>query len=171
MDNKKFSSLSVSLQFSTVWIKSHLLIENNIGKAMNALNEVYNIFLGQKLTILEFHLRFFPEAKLWALVTSLRSQIFAEYFCFYDMYVIKTDPKRMLLFNNCYKTVSDHFFAICIFIFHKTEVQTAILRCWTGLFHNWFKPQWSWAVVQREKKYMAYDLHPVLIPYLVSQNS
>ena len=31
--------------------------------------------------------------------------------------------------------------------------------------------QWSWAVVQREKKIMAYDLHPVLIPYLVSQNS
>ena len=31
--------------------------------------------------------------------------------------------------------------------------------------------QWSWAVVQREKKFMAYDLHPVLIPYLVSQNS
>ena len=26
-------------------------------------------------------------------------------------------------------------------------------------------------MVQREKKYMAYDLHPVLIPYLVSQNS
>ena len=101
--------------------------------------EVYNIFLGQKLTILEFHLRFFPEAKLWALVTSLRSQIFAEYFCFYDMYVIKTDPKRMLLFNNCYKTVSGHFFAICIFIFHKTEVQTVILRCLMGLDLNWFK--------------------------------
>ena len=33
------------------------------------------------------------------------------------------------------------------------------------------KSQWSWAVVQREKKFMAYDLHPVLIPYLVSQNS
>ena len=31
--------------------------------------------------------------------------------------------------------------------------------------------QWFWAVVQREKKCMAYDLHPVLIPYLVSQNS
>ena len=30
---------------------------------------------------------------------------------------------------------------------------------------------WFWAGVQREKKCMAYDLHPVLIPYLVSQNS
>ena len=36
---------------------------------------------------------------------------------------------------------------------------------------NRLSPQRSWAVVQREKKYMAYDLHPVLIPYLVSQNS
>ena len=72
-------------------------------------------------------------------MTSLRSQIFAEYFCFYDMYAIKTDPKQMLLFNNCYKTVSDHFFAICIFIFHKTEVKTVILRCLIGLDLNWFK--------------------------------
>ena len=38
-------------------------------------------------------------------------------------------------------------------------------RSWSAM------AQWSWAVVQREKKYMAYDLHPVLIPYLVSQNS
>ena len=36
-------------------------------------------------------------------------------------------------------------------------------------FKSW--SQRSWAVVQREKKFMAYDLHPVLIPYLVSQNS
>ena len=35
----------------------------------------------------------------------------------------------MLLFCNCYKTVSGHFFATCIFIFHKTEVQAIILRC------------------------------------------
>ena len=26
-----------------------------------------------------------------------------------------------------------------ISIFHKTEVLTVILRCWTGLNHNWFK--------------------------------
>ena len=43
----------------------------------------------------------------------------------------------MLLFYNCYKTVSGHFFAICIF--HKTEVQAVILRCSMGLNFNWFK--------------------------------
>ena len=53
--------------------------------------------------------------------------------------IIKSDPKRMLLLNNCYKIVSGHFFAVCIFIFHKTEVQTVILRCSTGLNCNWFK--------------------------------
>ena len=31
------------------------------------------------------------------------------------------------------------FFAIYISIFHKTDVLTVILKCWTGLNHNWFK--------------------------------
>ena len=31
------------------------------------------------------------------------------------------------------------FFAICMFIFHKTEVQTVILKCLTGLNLDWFK--------------------------------
>jgi hypothetical protein len=41
--------------------------------------------------------------------------------------------------NDRVTTISGHFFAICIFIFHKTEVQTVILRCLTGLNLNWFK--------------------------------
>ena len=41
--------------------------------------------------------------------------------------------------NDRVATVSGHFFAICVFIFHKTEVQTVILRCLTGLNLNWFK--------------------------------
>ena len=47
--------------------------------------------------------------------------------------VIKTVRKWKFLLNNCYKSVSGHFFAICILIFHKTEVQTVILRCLMGL--------------------------------------
>ena len=50
-----------------------------------------------------------------------------------------SDQKRMLLLNNCYKIVSSHFVAVCIFIFHKTVVQTVILRCLTGVNCNWFK--------------------------------
>ena len=41
--------------------------------------------------------------------------------------------------NDRVTTISGHFFAICMFIFHKTEVQTVILRCLTGLNLNWFK--------------------------------
>ena len=51
---------------------------------------------------------------------------------------LKSVLKWKLLLNNCYRTISGHFFAICIFIFHKTEVQTVILRCLTGLNLNWF---------------------------------
>ena len=50
------------------------------------------------------------------------------------MFVVqKSDPKRMLLLNHCYTTVSGHFFAISMFIFHKTEVQRVNLRCLTDL--------------------------------------
>jgi hypothetical protein len=52
---------------------------------------------------------------------------------------LKSDRKRMLLLNNCYKIVSGHFFALCILIFHKTEVQTVILWCLMGLNCNCFK--------------------------------
>ena len=58
-------------------------------------------------------------------------------FPFYSL--IKTDRKQMLLFNDSYTTVSGHIFAICMFIFHKPEVQTVILICSTGLNFNWFK--------------------------------
>ena len=41
--------------------------------------------------------------------------------------------------NGHFSTISGHFFAIYISIFHKTEILMVILRCWTGLNHNWFK--------------------------------
>ena len=42
--------------------------------------------------------------------------------------------------TNCRLTaISSQISAIYIIIFHKTEFQTVILRCWTGLYLNWFK--------------------------------
>ena len=38
-----------------------------------------------------------------------------------------------------FTTISGHFSANYIFIFHKKEVQTIILRCLTGLNLDWFK--------------------------------
>ena len=37
------------------------------------------------------------------------------------------------------RTNSGHFFAICMVIFHKTEIQTVILRCLISLSLNWYK--------------------------------
>ena len=34
--------------------------------------------------------------------------------------------------------MSGHFFANCMFVFHKTEVQTVILRCLTSLDLDWY---------------------------------
>ena len=45
----------------------------------------------------------------------------------------------MLLLNDCYTTVSGHFFATCMFIFQKPEVQIVILICSMDLDFNWFK--------------------------------
>jgi hypothetical protein len=41
--------------------------------------------------------------------------------------------------NGLFTTISGHSFANCISIFHKTEVQTIILRSLTGLNLNWLK--------------------------------
>ena len=57
----------------------------------------------------------------------------------YQCCILKTERKWMLLLNNYYTTVSGHFFAICMFIFHKPEVQMVILICSTSLNFIWFK--------------------------------
>ena len=43
--------------------------------------------------------------------------------------------------------ISGHFSANCMFIFHKNQVQTVILRCLTGLNFDWLKSyglRWRW---------------------------
>ena len=69
---------------------------------------------------------------------------------------LKTDRKWMLFLNNCHTTVSGYFFAMCMCIFHKIEVQTVILICSTGWNSNWFK---------------SYDLKRSLRPYTTFANS
>ena len=48
-------------------------------------------------------------------------------------------PKFATGLNVDFTTTSGHFFANYMSIFHKTEVQTVILRCWTVLYINWLK--------------------------------
>ena len=56
-----------------------------------------------------------------------------------DSMMLYSDRKWKILTNDSSRTLSGHFFAICIFIFHKTEVQMVILRCWMGLNLDWFR--------------------------------
>ena len=47
--------------------------------------------------------------------------------------------RNFRIINGRFKTTSGHFFANYINIFHKTKIQTVILRCKIGLNLNWCK--------------------------------
>ena len=47
--------------------------------------------------------------------------------------------EKLPLINGHFMTISGHFSASYIEIFHKTEVQTVILMCLMGQNLNWFK--------------------------------
>ena len=51
---------------------------------------------------------------------------------------MKTYSKRNWKKCGRFRTISDHFFANHVNIFHKTEVQTVVLRGLTGLDSDWF---------------------------------
>ena len=53
--------------------------------------------------------------------------------------VLYSDSIQMIICVFQYSTTSDHFFTNCMFIFYKTEVQTVILRCLTGLNLEFWK--------------------------------
>ena len=42
---------------------------------------------------------------------------------------IESDAQNLRLIDGCLQTISSHFFAKYMNMFHKTEVQTVILRC------------------------------------------
>ena len=53
-------------------------------------------------------------------------------------YDIEGVTKKSRLTNCRFTTISSQISAIYINIFHKNEIQMAILRCWMGLYLNWF---------------------------------
>ena len=61
---------------------------------------------------------------------------------------IKLCPQKMV--NGRFTTISSHFVDKYLVIFHKTDVQTVILRCWAGLNLNWIK---SFLFVTEEIQY------------------
>ena len=71
---------------------------------------------------------YFTSSSLWNIFTRTQGPV-----------IVKTDPKRMSHLNKCYTTISGHFFAMFMFIFHKNQVQRVILICIMVLNFNWFK--------------------------------
>ena len=60
-------------------------------------------------------------------------------YALYNKLVLEGVTKKSRLTNCRFTTISSQISAIYINIFHKTEVQTVILRCWTVLYINWLK--------------------------------
>ena len=56
-------------------------------------------------------------------------------FCF----LLYSDTIQMTILYFNILTIFGHFFANCMVIFQKTEFQTVILRCLTGLHLDWFR--------------------------------
>ena len=52
--------------------------------------------------------------------------------------LLEGESQNLRLINHHFTTVSSHFFAISIIIFHETEILTVILRCCMDLYLNWF---------------------------------
>ena len=60
--------------------------------------------------------------------------------CLFPTRIHETVNQNLWLMNGRFLTLSNHFFANYMNLFHKkTEVQTVILRCWMGLNLSWFK--------------------------------
>ena len=60
---------------------------------------------------------------------------------FYSITYLETVNQNLRTTNGRFTTGFSQCSAIYISIFYRIEVQTVILRCWTGLNLNWFK---SW---------------------------
>ena len=53
--------------------------------------------------------------------------------CERALHILYSDSIQMTIMYFNILTISGHIFANCMFIFHKIEVETVILRCLTGL--------------------------------------
>ena len=90
----------------------------------------------------------------WKYKSSLRWESYFE--IFYSITNIETGRQNLQLTNVCSTTIFSQFFANYINIFHKTEVQTVILRCLIGLNCNWFK------IYATKHKYLCFQIFAIL---------
>ena len=70
--------------------------------------------------------------------------------------LLEGGPQNSRQLNCSFTIISSHFFAIYIISFHEIEVQTVILRCWTGLYLDWFMNY------DTKHKYFCFRFLPIL---------
>ena len=107
--------------------KEHLPLRNNFRVTKSSLFPCSTVSL--ILTI------------FWYLVLLFRNQLKqqVENVFFINIWFVEGEEKKSALTNCRFRTISSQISAIYMNIFHKTEVQTVILRCWMGLYLNWVK--------------------------------
>ena len=100
---------------------------------------------------------------------------------------VKKNTENLWHINGHFRTISGHFLANYMKIFHKKEVQTVILRCLLCLNPNWIKSYdiilvkiifyhaWkciiSWLICQSEFRYLLRKLALIFSKWLFFQNS
>ena len=94
-------------------------------------------FFWQLLTFLSI----FHKTEVQTVILRCWTGLYLNWFKSYDTKCkyIFLDLATHEMINGRFLTISSQFSAIYINIFHKTEVQTVILRCWICLNLNWFK--------------------------------
>ena len=87
--------------------------------------------LETELSISQFNIWIHTRLHIFITTFTTHKKIYHKFFS----HLLKLEAGRQNLrqLNSSFTTISSHFSAIYISIFHKTEVQTVILRCWMGL--------------------------------------
>ena len=88
--------------------------------------------VGRRWWCFAYNRSFFPTRNGWRAWLPKEMQ-------FWWLCYVEGVTKKSRLTNCRFTTISSQISAIYINIFHKTEVQTVIMRCWTVLYINWLK--------------------------------
>ena len=95
--------------------------------------EIYNL----QAAILQLGLLFVDfQALMQYRLKNFKNNQKAEFSYFSNKKYIEPDVQNMRLINGCFRPFLAFFFANYMNIFHKTDIQMVILRCWTGLKLN-----------------------------------
>ena len=137
-------------------------------KSPDSLNILYNsfsIFFLHKLNIPKFFrmydLILYNRKKFWKIIIFLTLM---RWFSVFPLLILKSEIWNVLRSRHRRRNTRGENWMLCkgqskesvvfpiilwrflviyfdnyLYIFHKTKLQTVILRCWTDLNHNWFK--------------------------------